>query len=59
MLLSSLPSRPQLRPLSKGRFEARWSPPEGPAAVSYELQWRTCDGQWGEAYYLRLHHYPH
>ena len=49
VLLSNIPSRPQLRLLSKGRVEARWSPPEGPSAVSYELQWRTCDGLWGEA----------
>lgn len=46
--LSSVPSRPQLRPLTKGRLEARWSPPEGVSASGYELQWRQCNGQWDE-----------
>ena len=48
VLLNSVPSRPQLRTLSRGRVEARWLPPEGPSSVSYELQWRKCDGVWGE-----------
>lgn len=49
VLLNDLPSRPQVRGLSKGRIEARWSEPEGAATIAgYELQWRTCDGKWGE-----------
>lgn len=48
VLLSNLPSRPQLRSLAKGRVEARWSPPEGASAAGFELQWRQCDGRWGE-----------
>ena len=47
----SLPSRPKLRALSKSCLQARWQPPaDGEASVaSYELQWRRCDGKWGEA----------
>lgn len=48
VLLNNIPSRPQLRPLTKGRVEARWSPPEGVDPSSYELEWRRCDGDWGE-----------
>ena len=48
VLLSDRPSRPQLRLLTKGRVEARWSPPEeGPSASGYELEWRLCNGRWG------------
>ena len=51
VLLSNLPSRPQVEKVSKGKVEARWSPPEGPSAgtaVAYELEWRRCDGEWGD-----------
>ena len=49
VLLANLPSRPQLKPLSKCRVEARWSPPEGKAQpVGYELQWKRCDKEWGK-----------
>lgn len=48
VLLSSMPTRPQVLAKTKGRIEVCWQPPEGGKIASYELQWRHVDGRWGE-----------
>ena len=48
VLLTSMPSRPQVLAKTKGRVEVCWQPPEGGKVASYELQWRRIDGRWDE-----------
>jgi len=49
--LSQAPPRPRVRSLGKGSVQLRWSAPDVSDAsklTGYEVQWRRCDGVWGE-----------